>query len=283
MTADTEPSLLQANVHATVRVLNVVLDGDNPIAQQGAANAEQETPDPPSLRTGAPKPHSFRQDLFAFPPESGNAPLPQGDTARVAAAATAQENPSAAQQPDAARASLPGDRPPGHGGLFGFPVSSEPRRTAFLRGGNGDHVRSMRARLKPSRNELSLFDRVPDDPVIGEPPSSTPLATSPPPIPIPPADSDPLPPADPSMCSSHPLAPESLSGIASGEKAKARDILAAIRTLKAIEQEQRPATPEETPDARPLRRLRARRPRRSFPIRSPAATRTPPGRPSARS
>ena len=33
--------------------------------------------------------------------------------------------------------------------------------------------------------------------------------------------------------------------IASGEKAKARDILAAIRALKQIEQEQRPATPEE--------------------------------------
>ena len=33
--------------------------------------------------------------------------------------------------------------------------------------------------------------------------------------------------------------------IASGEKTKARDILAAIRTLKTIEQEQRPATPEE--------------------------------------
>ncbi len=32
---------------------------------------------------------------------------------------------------------------------------------------------------------------------------------------------------------------------ASGEKAKARDILAAIRALKAIEQERRPATPEE--------------------------------------
>ena len=32
---------------------------------------------------------------------------------------------------------------------------------------------------------------------------------------------------------------------ASGEKAKARDIIAAIRTLKAIEQEQRPATPDE--------------------------------------
>ncbi|MGE3818450.1 MAG: DEAD/DEAH box helicase family protein [Isosphaeraceae bacterium] len=33
--------------------------------------------------------------------------------------------------------------------------------------------------------------------------------------------------------------------IASGEKAKARDLLAAIRTLKRIEREQRPATPEE--------------------------------------
>jgi hypothetical protein len=35
------------------------------------------------------------------------------------------------------------------------------------------------------------------------------------------------------------------AAIASGEKAKARDILVAIRTLKTIEQEQRPATPEE--------------------------------------
>ena len=35
------------------------------------------------------------------------------------------------------------------------------------------------------------------------------------------------------------------TGMASGEKSKARDILAAIRTLKAIEQEQRPATSEE--------------------------------------
>jgi N12 class adenine-specific DNA methylase/SAM-dependent methyltransferase len=40
-------------------------------------------------------------------------------------------------------------------------------------------------------------------------------------------------------------ASESPSLIASGEKTKARDILAAIRSLKRIEQEQRPATPEE--------------------------------------
>ena len=33
--------------------------------------------------------------------------------------------------------------------------------------------------------------------------------------------------------------------MASGEKSKARDIVAAIRTLKAIEASSRPATPEE--------------------------------------
>ena len=242
--ADPEPSLLKANMHATVRVLNMVLDGDNPTAQQAPASAEQETTDPPSLLSGAPKPHTFRQGLFAFPSESAGMPGTQGDAARTAGAAASEENLSAAQQPDADRTPLPGDRPHGRAELFGFPVSSEPKRTAFLRGSNGDHLRGMRARLKTSRNEPSLFDRVPDDPVIGEPPSSTPLDRSPP-ISILPADSDPLPPADPSMCSSHPLAPDSLSVIATGEKSKARDILAAIRTLKGIEQEQRPASAEE--------------------------------------
>ena len=48
--------------------------------------------------------------------------------------------------------------------------------------------------------------------------------------------------------------------IASGEKAKARDILAAIRTLAQIEQAQRPATPEERQMLAPLRRLRPGRP-----------------------
>ncbi len=42
----------------------------------------------------------------------------------------------------------------------------------------------------------------------------------------------------------HPVSTER-AAIASGEKSKARDIIAAIRTVKAIEQEQRPATPEE--------------------------------------
>ena len=39
--------------------------------------------------------------------------------------------------------------------------------------------------------------------------------------------------------------PQDAAGISSGEKAKARDILSAIRTLKTVEQEQRSATPEE--------------------------------------
>ena len=51
---------------------------------------------------------------------------------------------------------------------------------------------------------------------------------------------------------------------ASGEKAKARDILAAIRTLKAIEQEQRPATPEERQSS-PASPASARWPCPSFP------------------
>ena len=60
------------------------------------------------------------------------------------------------------------------------------------------------------------------------------------------------------------------SPLASGEKAKARDILAAIRTLKQIEQEHRPATPGRTPDARPLRGFWPRSPAHLSRSASPA-------------
>ena len=40
-------------------------------------------------------------------------------------------------------------------------------------------------------------------------------------------------------------APAPLAPVAGGEKAKARDIIAAIRTLQTIEREQRPATDQE--------------------------------------
>ncbi len=58
------------------------------------------------------------------------------------------------------------------------------------------------------------------------------------PAPLPPAaELEPPGPREPCPIASAP--------IAGGEKAKARDILAALRTLKAVEQEQRPATPQE--------------------------------------
>ena len=71
--------------------------------------------------------------------------------------------------------------------------------------------------------------------------------------------------------------------IASGEKAKARDIIAAIRTLQAIEQRAPPGHRRGAADTRPLRRLRGRGPVAVSRSRSPAATRTPAGRPSATS
>ena len=54
-----------------------------------------------------------------------------------------------------------------------------------------------------------------------------------------------LDPPDPSASSAEHSAPNATFTIAGGEKAKARDILAAIRTLKTIEHQQRPASPEE--------------------------------------
>ena len=71
--------------------------------------------------------------------------------------------------------------------------------------------------------------------------------------------------------------------IASGEKAKARDILAAIRTLQADRAGAAPGHRRRAADTRPLRRLRGRGPVDLSRSRSPAATRTPAGRPSATS
>ncbi len=55
---------------------------------------------------------------------------------------------------------------------------------------------------------------------------------------------EPRPTTRPEVKADHPVAAVPVS-IASGEKTKARDIIAAIRTVKTIEQEQRPATPVE--------------------------------------
>ncbi len=110
-------------------------------------------------------------------------------------------------------------------------------------------------RAKGSRDEPTLFDSLPDLPAIGE---RQPLA----PAEIPPRAGSILPEADealnqPDPPFSRPEHPSSHSyhspfTIASGEKAKARDLLAAIRALKTIDHERRPATPEERQQLAPF-------------------------------
>lgn len=113
--------------------------------------------------------------------------------------------------------------------LFGFAVASERPRNGSNQGSNGVHRRSQSTRAKTSRALPTLFDYRPVDQDAEE--------TQPPVEAIEPPDLFPTRPEIPS--------PDAPFTSASGEKAKARDILAAIHTLKIIEQEKRAATPEE--------------------------------------
>ncbi len=87
-------------------------------------------------------------------------------------------------------------------------------------------------RLKASRQQRSLFDAT-----SNKPPPQSERQDSPPPVTSTSGASDPQ--------VFTPERPISQSPVASGEKAKARDIIAAIRTLKRIETEHRPPNKEE--------------------------------------
>ena len=113
------------------------------------------------------------------------------------------------------------------------------RRAAFTRPGNGLHPKTLAARVRASRQRQGRLDFAPEIPATAKPtesPSAHPTsvqfptaaveAATPPPRAAVPEDRTPV-------------------IIAGGAKGKARDILAAIRTLKVIEQAQRPATAEE--------------------------------------
>jgi SAM-dependent methyltransferase len=115
------------------------------------------------------------------------------------------------------------------GGLFG--TDSVPRASARRA---SDRPRSQRSPAGPKHAEPTLFDAVPDGPTTDESPQATDPAQSggAPPQPGPPA-------APSQRAPGIPFAP------AAGEKAKARDVLAAVRTLKAVEREGRPATDPE--------------------------------------
>jgi Type III restriction enzyme, res subunit/N-6 DNA Methylase len=110
--------------------------------------------------------------------------------------------------------------------LFGFPVSAGRERAAIAGRGDGVSSPPYTVRVRPSRHQPLLpFESAPrSQPAVKEPTEQAPL-------PPPPAARTP----------SH----DAPSPIASGEKSKGRDLVSAIRTLKAIEREQRRATPEE--------------------------------------
>src|SRR5690606_34130729 len=116
----------------------------------------------------------------------------------------------------------------------------------LTRRSNGVPSQSFAAKVKASHPQQSLFDF--DHPAqtspatVSAPPENKLHTNGSPPVPVPPSNG-----TDPANTLHRPrdgLA-DSSARMASGEKAKARDIIAAIRTLKAIEQEQRPATSEE--------------------------------------
>src|SRR5207253_10623367 len=113
------------------------------------------------------------------------------------------------------------------------------RQTDHTPKSNGTHSWQRRVRVKMPHYARTLFDSFVFEPSTGEP-------VPPPPEEIP-AQAPAMPPADealiPDLATS--CSPHAPFMIASGEKAKTRDIITAIRTLKTIEQEKRAATGEE--------------------------------------
>ena len=134
-----------------------------------------------------------------------------------------------------------GDGSQGTGGSFALRSRAERAGSTVPRRGYGVHPPSHVARLKSSRRQRRCLTPFLSNPSAAEPNRRhrRRRRLRPPPHPLRPNRSIPTASTPPSE---HP-AP--IVAIASGEKAKARDILAAIRTLKTIEQEQRPATAEE--------------------------------------
>src|SRR5207244_8553699 len=129
----------------------------------------------------------------------------------------------------------------GNGELFTREDLSGGQLPAVARGSNGAYPRSNAGRVRAPRNEPTLFDFLPANQAADEAQAEAeivPFAV--PPTPTNAAEPRQLPDTRPDDAS--PAAPFL---IASGEKAKCRDILAAIRAAKRIEEEQRLATEEE--------------------------------------
>jgi len=144
-------------------------------------------------------------------------------------------------EPDSERS--PGDGPQGIPGPFTQRVAEGQQRDAIPRRSYALHPPSYSARLK-SRRQPSLFDFPAEKtPSSDQPSPSQASATQPEATPATPANGVKPPKAHAPRLEAPGLTPAVT--IASGEKGKARDIIAAIRTIQRIEQEQRPATTEE--------------------------------------
>src|SRR5262249_23078010 len=131
----------------------------------------------------------------------------------------------------------------GNGALSPHKNSTGRLLSALPQGRNGVHPRSRASRVKTPRNEPTLFDLLPATQAADEAPAQAeilPLA-----VPSTPRNAGATGPNDPPDSGLETSSSAAPFIIAKGEKGKCRDILAAIRAAKAIDQENRPATEEE--------------------------------------
>jgi hypothetical protein len=136
-------------------------------------------------------------------------------------------------------------RPPGPGaggtalpGLFAKRLLTERRRTPSSRRGDDVDASSHTARLTASRGGVSPFSSPIQPSLFAVHVSDDSSASAP-------RGVDDARPAVHEQPTRETALKEVSTSLASGQKGKARDILAAIRTLKQIEQEHRPATADE--------------------------------------
>ena len=147
------------------------------------------------------------------------------------------------QLPDRGHRQAEGDRPRRTRDLFGLPIAAGSAPNVFGRR-NDDAPRPWRGRPPPPRGQLTLFNTVPSGPSVTEP---GPLAPVQEPQPLPPTSETASVQHVPNIFTARVEQPSRPAPIviASGEKAKARDILAAVHVLKTVDREKRPATTEE--------------------------------------
>jgi N12 class adenine-specific DNA methylase len=186
---------------------------------QESSQPEQRTQSPTRPVSGK-RPREW-QPYLEFPAEWSETPLPQ------------DRPPSHPQRSPEAQAD---DAGAGNAGRQDLPLSSvrarpPPRLRGSNRGNPPSHAGRGKATLQPT-----LFDFINGDQAVSEPHASSAEEEA-----LPEASATPAR-ASPDSAQPHSAASEHL---ATGEKGKARDILAAIRTLKSIEGEKRDATPDE--------------------------------------